>query len=68
MDDVIKEIKKERFKDGKLRATYLVRGKGEEISSFDRMWDVLQKGGEKGKEKGENEEKWGENERENERG
>ena len=35
----------------------MVRGKGEEISSFDRMWDVLQKGGEKGKEKGENEEK-----------
>ena len=42
---------------GKWVATHLVRGKGEEISSFDRMWDVLQKGGEKGKEKGENEEK-----------
>ena len=45
----------------------MVRGKGEEISSFDWMWDVLQKRGEKGKEKGENEEKWGENEREKER-
>ena len=31
----------------------MVRGKGEENSSFDRMWDVLQKGGEKRKEKGE---------------
>ena len=49
MDDVIKEIKKKRFKDGKLRATYLVRGKGEEISSFDRMCGVLQRGKENDK-------------------
>ena len=32
-------------------ATHMVRGKGEEISSFDRMCDVLQKGEESAKRK-----------------
>ena len=49
--DVIKGNKEIREKNKKLIATQMVRGKREEISSFDRMCGVLKKGGESAKRK-----------------